>query len=65
MMDEEESRNKNDFLQFLLKVKDESDSKTPLTMVQLKALLMVTILTFDHLDCSIFIITFNALFLST
>ncbi|CAK9311062.1 unnamed protein product [Citrullus colocynthis] len=39
MMDEEESRNKNDFLQFLLKVKDESDSKTPLTMVQLKALL--------------------------
>ncbi|XP_038907013.1 flavonoid 3'-monooxygenase CYP75B137-like [Benincasa hispida] len=38
--DEEENRDKNDFLQFLLKVKDESDSKTPLTMVQLKALLM-------------------------
>ncbi|KGN50207.1 flavonoid 3'-monooxygenase CYP75B137 [Cucumis sativus] len=37
---EEGSRNKNDFLQFLLKVKDESDSQTPLTVVQLKALLM-------------------------
>jgi cytochrome P450 len=30
-----------DFLQFLLKVKDEGDSKTPLTMIHLKALLMV------------------------
>lgn len=30
-----------DFLQFLLKLKDEGDSKTPLTMFHLKALLMV------------------------
>lgn len=30
-----------DFLQFLLKVKDEEDAKTPLTMTGLKALLMV------------------------
>ncbi|KAG2681446.1 hypothetical protein I3760_11G145200, partial [Carya illinoinensis] len=29
-----------DFLQFLLKLKDEGDSKTPLTMLHLKALLM-------------------------
>ncbi|MED6171131.1 hypothetical protein PIB30_037946 [Stylosanthes scabra] len=30
----------NDFLQFLLNLREEGDSKTPLTMVQLKALLM-------------------------
>ncbi|KAL5551084.1 hypothetical protein UlMin_001260 [Ulmus minor] len=30
----------NDFLQFLLKVKDEGDSKTPFTMTHVKALLM-------------------------
>ena len=30
-----------DFLQFLLKLKDEGDSNTPLTMIHLKALLMV------------------------
>jgi hypothetical protein len=30
-----------DFLQFLLKVKDEGDVKTPLTMTHIKALLMV------------------------
>jgi len=31
-----------DFLQFLLKLKDEEDAKTPLTMTSLKALLMVS-----------------------
>lgn len=40
MTDVDEGAKKNDFLQFLLKVKDEGDSKTPLTMVQLKGLLM-------------------------
>ena len=30
-----------DFLQYLLKLKDEGDSNTPLTMIHLKALLMV------------------------
>ncbi|KAA0039675.1 geraniol 8-hydroxylase-like [Cucumis melo var. makuwa] len=40
MKDVNESAKKDDFLQFLLKVKDEGDSKTPLTMVQLKGLLM-------------------------
>lgn len=43
MKDVNESAKKDDFLQFLLKVKDEGDSKTPLTMVQLKGLLMVRI----------------------
>ncbi|MED6160094.1 hypothetical protein PIB30_048150 [Stylosanthes scabra] len=33
-------KERNDFLQFLLNLMDEGDSKTPLTMVQLKALLM-------------------------
>ena len=32
---------KKDFLQFLLELKDEENSKTPLTMVHVKALLMV------------------------
>ncbi|KAL0542162.1 hypothetical protein IC582_022255 [Cucumis melo] len=38
--DEGESVKKNDFLQFLLQVKDDGESKTPLTMTHLKALLM-------------------------
>ncbi|XP_023879126.2 flavonoid 3'-monooxygenase CYP75B137 isoform X1 [Quercus suber] len=33
-------KDSKDFLQFLLKLKDEGDSKTPMTMIQLKALLM-------------------------
>ena len=37
-----ESREMKDFLQFLLKLKDEAgDSKTPLTIIHVKALLMV------------------------
>jgi cytochrome P450 len=32
---------RQDFLQFLLKLKDEGDSETPMTMIHLKALLMV------------------------
>ncbi|XP_058085380.1 flavonoid 3'-monooxygenase CYP75B137-like [Magnolia sinica] len=45
-IDREEAEGKSsekgsrDFLQFLLKMKDEGDSKTPLTMTHLKALLM-------------------------
>ncbi|KAK4260459.1 hypothetical protein QN277_003566 [Acacia crassicarpa] len=35
-----ESEQRKDFLQFLLKLKDEDDSKTPLTMTNVKALLM-------------------------
>ena len=38
---EGKGRKSNDFLQFLLDLKEEGDSKTPLTMVQLKSLLMV------------------------
>ncbi|XP_030947922.1 geraniol 8-hydroxylase-like [Quercus lobata] len=34
------SKDSKDFLQFLLKLKDEGDSKTPMTMIHLKALLM-------------------------
>ncbi|XP_050265013.1 flavonoid 3'-monooxygenase CYP75B137-like [Quercus robur] len=34
------SKDNKDFLQFLLKLKDEGDSKTPMTMIHLKALLM-------------------------
>ncbi|KAM3687085.1 hypothetical protein ACJW31_10G049900 [Castanea mollissima] len=34
------SKDSKDFLQFLLKWKDEGDSKTPMTMIHLKALLM-------------------------
>ncbi|XP_057723043.1 flavonoid 3'-monooxygenase CYP75B137-like [Arachis stenosperma] len=37
---EEGNKKSTDFLQFLLNLKDEGDSKTPLTMVQLKSLLM-------------------------
>ena len=40
-----------DFLQFLLNLKDEGDSKTPLTMAHVKALLMVPLSvssTFSH-----------------
>ncbi|XLS44654.1 hypothetical protein HN51_001519, partial [Arachis hypogaea] len=37
---EEGNKKSTDFLQFLLDLKDEGDSKTPLTMVQLKSLLM-------------------------
>lgn len=40
--DDDGSVKKNDFLQFLLEVKDEGESKTPLTITHLKALLMVT-----------------------
>ncbi|QHO19979.1 Flavonoid 3'-monooxygenase [Arachis hypogaea] len=36
----EGNKKSTDFLQFLLNLKDEGDSKTPLTMVQLKSLLM-------------------------
>ncbi|XP_050226332.1 flavonoid 3'-monooxygenase CYP75B137-like [Mercurialis annua] len=36
----ENGKQSKDFLQFLLKVKDEGDAKTPLTMIHLKALLM-------------------------
>ncbi|KAL1333634.1 hypothetical protein AAHE18_11G115200 [Arachis hypogaea] len=36
----EGNKKSNDFLQFLLNLREEADSKTPLTMVQLKALLM-------------------------
>ena len=35
------NKESKDFLQFLLKLKDEGDSKTPLTMIHLKALFMV------------------------
>ncbi|CAK9311061.1 unnamed protein product [Citrullus colocynthis] len=38
--DDDGSVKKNDFLQFLLEVNDEGESKTPLTMTHLKALLM-------------------------
>ncbi|KAG6606160.1 Geraniol 8-hydroxylase, partial [Cucurbita argyrosperma subsp. sororia] len=41
MADADEKQNKNDFLQFLLQIKDEGDSKTPLTMVQIKGVLMM------------------------
>lgn len=37
------SEENKDFLQFLLKLKDEGDPKTPLTMIHLKALLMVCV----------------------
>ncbi|XP_022996264.1 geraniol 8-hydroxylase-like [Cucurbita maxima] len=40
MADGDENQDKNDFLQFLLQIKDEGDSKTPLTMVQIKGVLM-------------------------
>ena len=40
--EDSESAQNNDFLQFLLEVKDAGDSKTPLTITHLKALLMVT-----------------------
>ncbi|KAK7852406.1 flavonoid 3'-monooxygenase [Quercus suber] len=36
-------KDSKDFLQFLLKLKDEGDSKTPMTMIQLKALLMMVV----------------------
>ncbi|XP_038874643.1 flavonoid 3'-monooxygenase CYP75B137-like [Benincasa hispida] len=38
--DDSRSVKKNDFLQFLLEVKEDGESKTPLTMTHLKALLM-------------------------
>lgn len=50
MKDVNESVKKNDFLQFLLTVKDEGDSKTPLTMVQLKGLLMVRIFCYTKFE---------------
>lgn len=37
----EDGKERKDFLQFLLDLKEEGDSKTPLTMTQVKALLMV------------------------
>ena len=40
-IDREGGSKAGDFLQFLLKWKDEGDSKTPFTMIHLKALLMV------------------------
>lgn len=43
-----------DFLHYLLELKDEADSKTPLTMTHVKALLMVLLLSFS----SYFFITF-------
>ncbi|KAH9721453.1 BED-type domain-containing protein [Citrus sinensis] len=39
-MDRECGKESKDFLQFLLQLKDEADSKTPLTMIHVKALLM-------------------------
>ena len=39
-----------DFLQVLLKLKDEADSKMPLSMTELKALLMVCFIG-AHFDC--------------
>ena len=39
--DKDKDKDSKDFLQFLLKLKDEGDSKTPMTMIHLKALLMV------------------------
>lgn len=47
----ESGKDSKDFLQFLLKVKDEGDTKTPLTMTHLKALLMV---------CKIALLLYNA-----
>ncbi|PON53796.1 Cytochrome P450, E-class, group I, partial [Parasponia andersonii] len=39
-IEEEGVNGKNDFLQFLLRLKDEGDSKTPLTIIHVKALLL-------------------------
>lgn len=40
---------KEDFLQFLLHQKEEGDPKTPLTMIHVKALLMVCCTIYSHL----------------
>lgn len=41
-MEKEGAKEGKDFLTFLLRLKEEGDSKTPLTMTHLKALLMVS-----------------------
>jgi hypothetical protein len=48
-----------DFLQFLLNLKDEGDSKTPFTITHVKALLMVCYFFHQHFYCSFFTLFYH------